>query len=346
VSVARLAFELPAELAATEPPEARGIARDAVRLMVARRGSGEIAHTTFERIADHLAPGDLVVVNSSATIPAAFDATAPSGERIVIHLSTPLDDGTWVLEPRRLVEGASTRWSGPLEPGRLQLEDGAHVELVRHQDGSSRLWIARLGLPEGTFAWLARHGRPIRYSYVPRAWPLADYQNVYATEPGSAEMPSAGRPFSVAVIADLVARGVGITPVTLHTGVASLEAGEEPYPERVSVPAWTASRVNAAKMTGGRVVAVGTTVVRALESAADERGHVTELDGWTDLVIGPDRPTRVVDGIITGWHEPETSHLQMLEEIAGPSLLADSYEAALERRYLFHEFGDSHLVLP
>ena len=159
-------------------------------------------------------------------------------------------------------------------------------------------------------------------------------------------MPSAGRPFSERVLARLVSKGVGITPIVLHTGVASLEAGETPYPERVVVPAWTAARVNATRAGGGRVVAVGTTVVRALESAADPRGVVHPLEGWTDLVVTPERGVMVVDGLITGWHEPETSHLQMLEAIAGCEVLERSYAAAIAQGYLWHEFGDSHLLLP
>jgi S-adenosylmethionine:tRNA ribosyltransferase-isomerase len=172
------------------------------------------------------------------------------------------------------------------------------------------------------------------------------YQNVYATEPGSAEMPSAGRPFTPEVIMRLVAKGVGVTPLVLHTGVASLEADETPYPERLVVPAATAARVNATHESGGRVIAVGTTVVRALESAAGDDGVARPVDGWTDLVITPERGVRTVDGMLTGWHEPEASHLLMLEAIAGRELLEASYEASLAEGYLWHEFGDVELILP
>ena len=169
---------------------------------------------------------------------------------------------------------------------------------------------------------------------------------MYATEPCSAEMPSAGRPFTAEVITRLVAKGVGITPLVLHTGVASLEADELPYPERVRVPAITAHRIDAAHRAGCHVIAIGTTVVRAIETAADARGHVRPFDGWTDLVVTPERGVRAVDGLLTGWHEPEASHLLMLEAVAGRDLLARSYDASLAEGYLWHEFGDVHLIVP
>ena len=196
------------------------------------------------------------------------------------------------------------------------------------------------------FTWLAVHGQPIRYGYVERPWPIDTYQNVYATEPGSAEMPSAGRPFTPEVITRLVAKGVGVSPLVLHTGVASLEATELPYPERVRVPGSTASRVNDTQRNGGRVIAIGTTVVRGSKQPAGDDGIVRPLDGWTDLVITPERGVRVVDGLLTGWHEPEASHLLMLEAVAGRELLEQSYAASLDEGYLWHEFGDTHLILP
>jgi S-adenosylmethionine:tRNA ribosyltransferase-isomerase len=231
-------------------------------------------------------------------------------------------------------------------PRRLTLAGDAEMSLVEPYHDSARLWIAELSLPQPVFSWLAVHGRPIRYAYVERRWPIGMYQNVYASEPGSAEMPSAGRPFTPEVLTRLVAKGVGVTPIVLHTGVASLEADELPYPERVRVPASTAARIDATRAAGGRVIAVGTTAVRAVETAADETGHVHPFDGWTELVVTPERGVRAVDGLLTGWHEPEASHLLMLEAVAGRPLLEASYAASLAEGYLWHEFGDLHLVLP
>jgi S-adenosylmethionine:tRNA ribosyltransferase-isomerase len=344
--VSRLAFALPPELEAGSPAEARGMTRDAVRMLVARRGTGELVHSTFALLPRFLDAGDLVVVNTSGTIPAAVDGRAPDGSALVVHLSTHIDGNRWVVEPRRPAGRSTQRWSGDAPPRMIALGDDASLHLVEPYAGSDRLWVAALSLPQPVLTWLAVHGRPIRYGYVERPWPVSMYQNVYATEPGSAEMPSAGRPFTPEVITRLVAKGVDVAPLVLHTGVASLEADELPYPERVKVPASTAARVNATRAAGGRVVAIGTTVVRALETAATDDGVARAIDGWTDLVITPERGVRVVDGLLTGWHEPEASHLLMLEAIAGRDLLERSYEASLAEGYLWHEFGDVHLILP
>jgi S-adenosylmethionine:tRNA ribosyltransferase-isomerase len=341
----RLDFHLPPELEASEPPEVRGLTRDAVRMMVAERSTNRLTNSTFVMLPSFLREGDLVVINTSAVIPAAVPATTPDGMRVVLHLSTHFDEDVWVIEPRRLHDHATGRWAGAV-PATFDLGGGARAELLERHLGSDRLWRARLVLPQPVLTWLAVHGRPIRYAYVDRPQPLSAYQNVYATEPGSAEMPSAGRPFTADVITRLVAKGVGVTPLVLHTGVASLESTETPYPERLRVPAATAMRVNATRAAGGRVIAVGTTVVRALETAADEHGYARPIDGWTDLMITPDRGVRVVDGLITGWHEPEASHLLMLEAIAGRALLELSYAESLREGYLWHEFGDIHLIVP
>lgn len=346
MSASRLSFELPIELEATEPPEARGLTRDAVRMMVAHRSSGELLHSTFTLLPSFLEPGDLVVVNTSGTIPAAVDAVTEDGTVVVIHLSTWIEDELWVVEPRRPDGHSSLRWSGGGPARRMSLGVAATLELLEPYRSSERLWIARVALPEAPLTWLAAHGRPIHYGYVSRPWPMGSYQNVYATVPGSAEMPSAGRPFTPEMITRLVAKGVGVTPVVLHTGVASLGAEEMPYPERVKVPAFTAARVNATHEAGGRVIAIGTKVVRALESASDLDGHVEPLDGWTHLGITPERGVHAVEGMLTGWHEPEASHLLMLEAVAGRDLLHRSYAASLDSGYLWHEFGDIHLIIP
>lgn len=345
-----LAFALPQGLEAHEPPEARGLTRDAVRMLVAARAARRITHSTFALLPSFLEPGDLVVVNTSGTLAAAVDGVDERGSPLVVHFSSQLGTALWVVEPRRVGKGASQRWdtsAGP-PPQRVRLAGGPEsLELLAPYRGSRRLWVAQLAAPAPAFRWMAARGRPIRYGYVERGWPLSYYQNVYQTEPGSAEMPSAGRPFSPEMITRLVANGVGVAPLVLHTGVASLEAEELPCPEPVRVGQATADLVNLAKARGRRVVAVGTTVVRALESAYDPRdASVHRLDGWTDVVITPERGVRVVDGVLTGWHEPRASHLMLLEAVAGRELLERCYDAALTEGYLWHEFGDVHLVLP
>ncbi len=342
----RYTYDLPTVLEASEPPEARGLTRDAVRMLVSYRETGSIVPSSFVFLPRFLDPGDVLVINTSGTLPAAVDAESDDGTGLVVHLSTQLDGDRWVVEPRRIVGHSTARWTGPPPARKLRLAGSASLTLDEPYGDQGRLWVATLDLGMRTLSWLAAHGRPIRYGYVERPWPIEMYQNVYATRPGSAEMPSAGRPFTPEVITGLVAKGIGVVPLVLHTGVASLEADELPYPERVTVPEPTAAWVNAAHRGGHRVIAVGTTVVRALETAGDDGGLVSPYDGWTDLVISPERGVQVVDGMITGWHEPASSHLMMLEAIAGRELLEASYEAALTQGFRWHEFGDTHLVLP
>jgi S-adenosylmethionine:tRNA ribosyltransferase-isomerase len=344
-----LAFQLSQAHHATAPPEARGLARDEVRLLVAERGSGALEHGRFRDLPRHLRAGDLLVVNVSATLPAAVRGTLDGRERVELRFATAAPDlelhGSWWIVELRSPDGARP-YRGASAGQRVELPGDTDVELVAPYAGGTRLWLARVKGPRPLREFLAAHGHPIRYGYVPREWPLDAYQTVFATEPGSAEMPSAGRPFTAELITALAARGVLIAPLTLHTGVSSLERGEAPYPERYAVPQETARLVDAVRWWGGRVIAVGTTVVRALETVAAEDGTVTAGEGWTRLVVTPERGLRAVDGLITGWHEPEASHLQLLEAVAGRELLDASYAEALRAGYLWHEFGDSHLILP
>ncbi len=331
-------FELPDRYNAEAPPETRGTARDDVRLLVA---GDRPTHARFRELPRYLRPGDLVVVNNSATTSAAVDA-AIADLPITLHFATWLDDGGWVVEAR-------TRERTPL-PSRelragtvIELPDGARATLREPWlPGARRLWIADVTMDPRVL--MNEHGRPITYSYVPRRWSPSYYTTVFGRIPGSAEMPSAARPFTHDVVLDLVSSGIALAPITLHTGVSSPEAGEPPCPERFAVPAATARLVNDTRAANGRVVAVGTTVTRALESAADTDGRVRPENGWTELVLGAGRPVRVVDGLITGWHAPGASHLDLLVAVAGDSTVRRAYGEALDTGYLWHEFGDSALL--
>jgi S-adenosylmethionine:tRNA ribosyltransferase-isomerase len=316
-----LDFELPRELEAREPAELRGDGRDDVRLMVSRRDDDSIVHAHFRELPRFLRAGDLVVLNTTATLPAAVEN---------LHFSTALPGGLVVVEPR-----------GPLLP----LPGGAKVTLLAPYRDSSRLWIARLDGVADLRTYLSRYGRPITYAYIDRRFPLDAYQTVFAEEPGSAEMPSAGRAFTRQLLVCLRRRGVRLAKLVLHAGVASLESHERPYDELYEVPVRTADEVRRAKERGGRVIAVGTTVVRALESSVDRAGRVIASRGWTDLVITPERGLRVVDALLTGFHEPRATHLAMLEALAGHTHVRKAYDAALQSKYLWHEFGDLHLIL-
>jgi S-adenosylmethionine:tRNA ribosyltransferase-isomerase len=329
-------------------------------MLVAHRSTGQLVHAHATDLPDHLDAGDVLVVNTSATLPAAIPA---ADGRLLVHLSTQLGARRWVVEVREPT-GTGSR-PHPLDrPEALDLVGGGHVQLLAPYGPTGalvlpeadqhphRLWVAELSTPEPVDAWLRGAGRPIRYGHTDTAWPLAAYQTLFAAPTprpiglGSAEMPSAGRPITAEVLSRLIAAGVVVTPITLHCGVSSLEAHEPPYPERYQVPATTARLVDEAHAAGHRVIAVGTTVTRAIETDADEEGHAHAGDGWTDLVITPERGLRTIDGIISGWHEPEASHLLLMEAAAGRPLLEASYDAALAERYRWHEFGDVHLVLP
>jgi len=341
-----LAFELPQALEATGPPEARGVSRDGVKLLVANAGDGQIFHARFHELPVLLQAGDLVVVNVSATLAAAVAGRRGDGSPVRVHLATraPELDQRWRVVELRTPDGA--RPSRGRAGETIALAGGeARLELVAPYASSSRLLLARFEGAGTVEQYLERHGEPIRYGYVERKWPLAAYQNVYATSPGSAEMPSAGRPFTPALITALVSRGVLVAPITLHTGVSSPERHEPPFPEQYQVPAVTAALVSSTRASGGRVIAVGTTVVRALETVARADGTVVASAGWTGLVVEPERGVRAVDGLITGWHEPRASHLRMLAAIGGEALLERSYRCALAHGYMWHEFGDSHLIL-
>jgi S-adenosylmethionine:tRNA ribosyltransferase-isomerase len=341
-------FTLPADLEAHDPPEARGTPRDGVRLLVSQGITGEISHHRFGDLPGLLRPGDLVVVNTSGTLPAEVIASPDShhAPRLAVHFSTAWPDGGWLVELRSLTGPATVPYPGGAPGDTIELPAGARLTLDERVTG--RLWRARLST--AVVPYLLRHGVPIRYSYVREPWPLDAYQTVFATRPGSAEMPSASRPFSPEIVTRLVARGITFAPLTLDTGVSSLEGDEEPYPEPFDVPPATARLVNLTRRTGGRVIAAGTTVVRALETAARAEpagdGMVAASAGWTSHIVTPDVPLLAVDGLLTGLHEPRSSHLRMLAAFAGPDLLGRCYQAAIDGRYLWHEFGDVHLLLP
>jgi S-adenosylmethionine:tRNA ribosyltransferase-isomerase len=364
-------FDLPPELEAGEPPEARGLARDEVRLMVSHYGDDRIEHTGFRQIGDFLDPGDVLVINTSGTLNAALNVTRADGTPLELHLSTQLPADLWIVELRQPDERATVPFNAAIAGERLHLPGGGMITLLvpyrsdqragyhaRQRTGSSRgaaqsdpgehirLWIATLQVPASLEDYLERYGFPIRYGYIKGRWPSSYYQTAYVTEMGSAAMPSAGRAFTPELLTGLMAKGISVAPLILHTGVASLEDYEPPYEEYYRVPLESAHLVNRARAGGKRVVAVGTTVVRALETVADETGTVHPGAGWTSLVITPQRGLRVIDALLTGLHEPRASHLAMLEALAGPCHLDKAYAEAIQKGYLWHEFGDLHLILP
>jgi S-adenosylmethionine:tRNA ribosyltransferase-isomerase len=358
-----LRFELPAELEAAEPPEARGLRRDEVRLMVSYLDDDRVVHSRFGDLPQFLHPGDTLVLNTSGTMNAALPAERSDGSPLTVHLSTHLPADLWVVELRSpsgnepLLDGESGEIVSLPEDASMVLHTPYLSETRQLAESPNRLWISTLNLPVSLNEYLDRNGSPIRYGYIRESWPSDYYQTVYATEVGSAEMPSAGRAFTPELITRLVANGVSVMPLILHTGVASLEDDEPPYEEFYRVPPETAAAINAARTAGRRVIAVGTTVVRALETVTDRDGSTHPGEGWTDVFITPERGIRSVDAMLTGLHEPRSTHLSMLEALvgsvskypfttSGTEHLNVAYSEALKRGYLWHEFGDLHLILP
>jgi S-adenosylmethionine:tRNA ribosyltransferase-isomerase len=358
--------------AASGPIEATGRRRDEARLLLSSWFDGTDVDTTFAALPDFLDPGDVLVVNTSATLPAAVPAVWSGtprtavlsgtprtavlsgtprtlGDGLLLHLSSELPGGLRLVELRQ-PDGAGSVPFRESRAGTVELPAGGQATLVAPYpldgSGGNRLWVAHLELPGGLLPYLAEHGRPIRYGTPERPWPLDAYQTVFATEPGSAEMPSAARGFTAELVTRLVTKGVVFAPILLHCGVSSPEAAEAPQPERYRVPATTAALVNSARDAGHRIVAVGTTATRAIETAAGEDGTVHPGAGWTELVITPERGVRAVDGLVTGWHEPEASHLDLVEAVARRATLDRAYAKAGALGYHGHEFGDFHLIIP
>jgi S-adenosylmethionine:tRNA ribosyltransferase-isomerase len=334
-------FDRPKALAAHSPPESRGIPRDGVRLLVST-DAGSL-HRTFLDLPAALRTGDLLVVNESATVAASLPARGAFGD-FLLNVCTRYGPRTWLAEPRW---GVGAPGPVPLSAGVPVESGGVRFQPIGPYPEVDRLWFFHTdGDVERA---MAEFGQPIRYGYVPEAYALDSYQTVFSRVPGSAEMPSAGRPFSPRALAALGKRGVGIARVVLHTGVSSLESEPDRsdlppvYPEPFDVPTATAERINATRRAGHRVIAVGTTVIRALETAWNGC-RVLPLRGFTRLTIGPGRPVRAVDGLITGFHDPRTSHLALLFGFAGEDRVRAAYADAIRHRYLWHEFGDSHLL--
>jgi S-adenosylmethionine:tRNA ribosyltransferase-isomerase len=338
----RLEVTVPHELGADRTPEDRGVPRDGVRLLLTQ--AGRESHHRFSDLPDLLRPGDLLVVNESATVAASLGGRTEFGQ-VRVSLSTPYGPDLWLIEPRW---GFDRPGPLPLDAGDLLEVGGVPGRYLGAYPGIPRLGFFRA---EGDLrAAMGSFGEPVRYGYLSREYPLETYQTVFARVPGSAEMPSAGRPFSSAVLERLARAGVGRAPILLHTGVSSLEVGDAGpggvpiYPEPFEVPRSTVEAILRTRARGGRVIAVGTTVVRAIESATDDCG-LRPARGFTRVYLHPARPVRSVDGLLTGFHESSSTHIALLSSVAGIETVRRAYRTAVDAAYLWHEFGDSHLIL-
>ena len=348
--VAPFNFTLPGALLAKEPPEKRGLSRDQVKLMVIDRQQGNIIHSRFDHLVEFLKPGDLLVFNSSRTLPASLQGCCgSSGPCMEVRLAQHLPDDTWMA---LLVCKRGDPFACGLRPG-LTIDFGLGLQAeVRNVDTRiPRLWnlsFNRKGT--GLIDLIYRLGQPIRYEYISSPWDLDYYQTVYAREPGSAEMPSAGRAFTWKMLFNLKKNGVDSAYITLHTGLSSYQddvldrqhpASEEEY----FIGEMAAERINTSRMNKGRVIAVGTTVVRALESAANTENLVSPGHAYTILHINHEHQLKITDGLLTGLHEPEASHLDLLSAFLPPRQIGNAYDEAIGRGYLWHEFGDLNLLI-
>ena len=339
-------FDLPPELEAHQPPEMRGLRRDGVRLLVLPRSDDTpLVHTQFSALGQFLREGDLLVVNDSRTLPALLHARDERGQDLEVRLAQRHSDDCWDA---------------------LLLKDRTHVGRsgMRLEFGHGLTARVDAPNPELPFLWqvqfnqcctelldlIYRIGLPIRYNYVAEALPLDLYQTVYAAGPGSVEMVSAGRPLTWELLLGLRRLGIRLASISLHTGLSSSrdEAIDATYPnyvEEYDLPAETVHAIQACHRAGGRVIAVGTTVVRTLETVAGENRTLAAAHGWTRLHISAGHRLRVVDGLLTGLHEPESSHLDLLSAFVEPARLKEIYLDAIERGYLWHEFGDMNLII-
>ena len=346
-------FKVPKELEAPAPPEARGQQRDQVRLLVIHRQSGQIEHRRFYHIIDYLQPGDVVVLNISRTVSAAFPGVTDDGQTIEMRLSSHYstdgsgDGSIWqaVFKPDEAI----------IRPGlRLSFGDGALTAVVRHKrEHIPKLWEIQFDPTDRPIsAWMEQLGRPIKYDYVEQGWDLEYYQTAYATVPGSSEMPSAGRAFTPELLNRIQGKGVALAKIVLHTGVSNIDIETEDIKQHTMYEEWyqvspdAARAINQARAQGGRIFAIGTTVVRTLETAADEQGVVQPGEGWTNLYITPGHRFKAVDALVTGLHEDKSTRLVLASAFSGDqALVLRAYNQAIEQGYLWHEFGDVSLML-
>ncbi|MBO0961508.1 S-adenosylmethionine:tRNA ribosyltransferase-isomerase [Neobacillus sp. MM2021_6] len=337
-----LDFYLPTELNASLPPEKRGLRRDHVRMLTLNRITGEIKHDHFFHLADYLQPGDLVILNNSRTIPAVLQAEWRRGtfKRIPaaeVRLARRRDVDIWealiVAAPVKM--GDILQFSSELAATVIGERENSPLKIIQFSKKGTDLVNIIYAL-----------GEPVRYEYIEQPWDLDSYQTVFASHPGSVEMPSAGRAFSWELLFKLKRKNIQVDFIQLHTGLSYFlddqwpqtpEENEEEY----HISERTMERIHETKARGKRVIAIGTTVVRALETAA----KIGALSGMTKLYINQKFSLKIVNGIITGLHEPKASHLDMLSAFISEKYLLKAYDQAIESGYLWHEFGDMNLIL-
>lgn len=335
-------YELPPELIAQTPIEPR----DAARLMVVDRASGAISHHVFRDITDLVSPGDLLIVNDTRVMPARLHGRRVSGGRVEFLLLRPLDDGCWEAmgrPARRLRTGTTVT---------LLDTDGKPTTQQVEVVGREANGLLRIRLPEAVAEHLADYGEMPLPPYIhERLTDPERYQTVFSHEVGSAAAPTAGLHFTPALLETLRSKGVRLARVTLHVGIGTFlpvkveDAREHRmHQEWYHVPAETLAAIRETRAAGGRVIAVGTTSCRTLESIADQLDADEDLIGWTELFILPGHQFQVVDALLTNFHLPRSTLLLLVSAFAGRELILAAYREAIQERYRFFSFGDAMLI--
>jgi S-adenosylmethionine:tRNA ribosyltransferase-isomerase len=340
-------FTLPRELLAREPCEARGKARSDSRMLVLDRSNNTVSHARVCDIGRYLCPGDIIVLNNSKTVPSVFDARREDGGRITLYLCSGRGDDVWhaYLEPSRDVTFGFRVFAGDGAAGNLV------GEVIGVHDSIPGLYVMKFQYEGELFDILNRIAKPVYSTYARRQWELDYYQNFHACVPGSVEQPSAGRHFTPELLDSLAAQGIEMAYLTLHTGMSNLTIEEDRvgehsmYEEYFSIDNAVAEKINEARSRGGRVLGIGTTVMRALETVADEQGQIRPFSGWTDLFIAPGYQFKAVDMFLTNFHGPRTTRLALIMAFAGIDLVKRGYAEAIKQGYLFYEFGDTTLTI-
>jgi S-adenosylmethionine:tRNA ribosyltransferase-isomerase len=342
-----LHYDLPTELIAQHPAQRR----DASRLLILHRTGPALQHATFADLATYVPSDAVLVLNDTRVVPARFEARRSSGGRVSGLFLREVSLGVWevLLQDR-----------GRLHAGQqLALADGRFVATLRKR-GERGVWLIEIAPPESAEAILAVIGRTPLPPYIRRASAPPDeepadrerYQTIYATHPGAVAAPTAGLHFSESLFDTLQAKSIEVVRVTLHVGLGTFApitaddlAGHKMHAEWYDLPRPAAERINQARAEGRRIIAVGTTAARVLETCADERGTVCPATGWTDIFIYPPYRFRAVDAMVTNFHLPGSTLLAMIYAFAGQDLVRRAYQEAITHRYRFYSYGDAMLIL-
>ena len=346
-------FYLPDYLQRPKPTETRGIPRDEIRLMVSNISNNHIEHTIFRNIGEYLRPDDVLVINTTGTLNTPLKAMTKDGISVKVHLSSKQKDNHWAVALRKATENEIENFHTVHQGEFLALDGGGSVEIIQpycsknsHQQ-HLQLWETKIHIEGDLQNYLDENTTPIFPNYIREQYPQSYYQTVFAKEMGSTQLASGGRGFTASLLTRLIAKGIQVVPVLLHIGGGIENIGKPgPFEEYYQVSEVTANTINKARKAGKRIIAIGTTVVRALETVANKDGFIKSGEGKTNKFITPEQGVYAIDGLVTGLQSPKASHLLLIEALTGRQHLEICYQEGIEQSYQWHKFGDVHLILP